>query len=49
MLVHQFKDPESSTFTYIIAKGPNSEAIIIDPVLERTDEYFEFLGKNILL
>ncbi len=46
MLVHQFKDPESSTFTYIIAKGPNSEAIIIDPVLERTDEYFEFLGKN---
>ena len=31
----QLQDPESSTFTYILADDTSKEAIIIDPVLEQ--------------
>lgn len=39
MLFEQFFDPESSTFTYLIARRRGGEALLIDPVMERSHEY----------
>jgi sulfur dioxygenase len=39
MLFRQFIDPESSTYTYLIASGSGREALIIDPVKERVSHY----------
>lgn len=37
MLFRQLFDPESSTYTYLLADTQNHEAVIIDPVLEQTE------------
>jgi Zn-dependent hydrolases, including glyoxylases len=38
-------DTKSSTYTYIISSGKGREALIIDPVIEHTDEYLKILKK----
>tara|TARA_E500000331_G_scaffold191470_1_gene184183 strand:+ start:420 stop:1115 length:696 start_codon:yes stop_codon:yes gene_type:complete len=45
MVFNQFFDPVSSTFTYLISSGKGREALIIDPVLENTNDYILFLKK----
>jgi len=45
MIFNQFFDPVSSTFTYLISSGKGREALIIDPVLENTNDYILFLKK----
>lgn len=46
MIFKQFFDPESSTFTYLLANRKGGEALIIDSVDDRIDEYLQFLGDN---
>ena len=46
MIFNQLFDNKSSTYTYIIASGKGREALIIDPVIENTDEYIKVL-KNL--
>ncbi len=48
MIFEQLFDTKSSTYTYIISSGKGREALIIDPVLEHTDEYLKVL-KNLEL
>jgi len=48
MIFEQLFDTKSSTYTYIIASGKGREALIIDPVIENTDEYIRVL-KNLEL
>ena len=43
MLFEQLFDTKSSTYTYIISSGKGREALIIDPVIENTDEYIKVL------
>tara|TARA_B100001123_G_scaffold355529_1_gene408651 strand:- start:407 stop:1099 length:693 start_codon:yes stop_codon:yes gene_type:complete len=43
MIFNQLFDYKSSTYTYIIASGKGREALIIDPVIEHSDEYVKFL------
>jgi len=43
MIFRQLFDPTSSTYTYIISSGKGREALIIDPVIEHTDEYIKIL------
>ena len=45
MIFNQLFDNISSTYTYIIASDRGREALIIDPVLEKTDEYLNILKK----
>ena len=45
MIFNQLFDDISSTYTYIIASDRGREALIIDPVLEKTDEYLNILKK----
>tara|TARA_X000000368_G_scaffold25959_1_gene19656 strand:+ start:648 stop:1334 length:687 start_codon:yes stop_codon:yes gene_type:complete len=45
MIFNQFFDTISSTFTYLISSGKGREALIIDPVLENTNDYILFLKK----
>ena len=45
MIFNQFFDPASSTFTYLISSGEGREALIIDPVIEKTQEYILYLKK----
>ena len=45
MLLRQFLDKESSTFTYIIAADYGCPAAIIDPVLEHVDLYSQFINE----
>ena len=45
MIFEQLFDTKSSTYTYILSSGKGREALIIDPVLEHTDEYLNFLNK----
>ena len=45
MIVEQLFDTKSSTYTYIIASGEGREALIIDPVIEHTNEYLKILEK----
>ena len=45
MIFNQFFDPVSSTFTYLISSGEGREALIIDPVIEKTHEYILYLKK----
>jgi len=44
MIFEQLFDQKSSTYTYIIASGEGREALIIDPVIEHTDEYSTILN-----
>ena len=46
MIFNQLFDNQSSTYTYIISSGKGREALIIDPVIENTDEYIKVL-KNL--
>ncbi len=43
MIFEQLFDTKSSTYTYIISSGKGREALIIDPVIENTDEYIKVL------
>ena len=43
MIFEQLFDTKSSTYTYIISSGKGREALIIDPVIEHTDEYIKIL------
>ena len=43
MIFRQLFDSVSSTYTYIISSGKGREALIIDPVLEKTDQYIQLL------
>ena len=45
MIFEQLFDTKSSTYTYIISSGKGREALIIDPVIEHTDKYINFLEK----
>jgi len=45
MIFNQFFDEVSYTYTYLLSSGKGREALIIDPVLEKTDEYIFFLKK----
>ena len=48
MIFKQLFDSKSSTYTYIISSGKGREALIIDPVIENTNEYIKVL-KNLNL
>ena len=39
MVFRQLFDRESSTYTYLLAERAGGEALLIDPVLERVDQY----------
>ena len=43
MILRQFIDAASSTYTYLIATGPGGEALIIDPVKEHCAGYATLL------
>jgi len=43
MIFEQLFDTKSSTYTYIIASGKGREALIIDPVIDNTEEYIKVL------
>ena len=45
MIFNQFFDDVSCTYTYLLSSGKGREALIIDPVLEKTGEYISFLKK----
>ena len=45
MIFNQFFDDISCTFPYLLSSGKGREALIIDPVLEKTDEYISLLKK----
>ena len=45
MIFEQLFDTKSSTYTYIISSGKGREALIIDPVIENTNEYLKILKK----
>ena len=43
MIFNQLFDIKSSTYTYIISSGKGREALIIDPVIENTNQYLKIL------
>lgn len=43
MIFRQLFDPISSTYTYLLAERRGGEALIIDPVLERTEQYLHLV------
>jgi len=43
MLFRQIFDEKSWTYTYLIASGVGREAVIIDPVIEKVDQYIRIL------
>jgi len=45
VIFRQFFDSVSSTYTYLISSGYGREALIIDPVLEKTDQYIKLLNE----
>ena len=45
MIFEQLFDTKSSTYTYVISSGKGREALIIDPVIEHTEEYLKVLDK----
>ncbi len=45
MIFNQLFDIKSSTYTYIIASDKGREALIIDPVIENTEEYLNLLNE----
>ena len=48
MIFKQFFDEVSCTYTYLLSSGKGREALIIDPVIEKTNEYISYL-KNLEL
>ncbi|MFT4045589.1 MAG: MBL fold metallo-hydrolase [Solimonas sp.] len=45
MIFRQLFERESSTYTYLLASRAGGEALIIDPVLEQTDELLRLIGE----
>lgn len=45
MLFRQLFESVSCTYTYLLAAGPGSEAIIIDPVAEKLDRYLQLFDE----
>ena len=45
MIFEQLFDTKSSTYTYILSSGEGREALIIDPVIEHTEQYIKLLEK----
>jgi glyoxylase-like metal-dependent hydrolase (beta-lactamase superfamily II) len=45
MIFRQLFDTESSTYTYLIADKAGGEALIVDPVIERVDQYLHLIEK----
>ena len=43
MIFKQLFDKQSSTYTYLLSSGKGREALIIDPVIELTQEYLNLL------
>lgn len=43
MIFRQLFDPESCTYTYLLASRQGGEALIIDPVLDRVDRYLQLI------
>ena len=48
MIFEQLFDTKSSTYTYIISSGKGREALIIDPVIENTEDYIKVLNNFII-
>jgi len=46
MILHQFFDSDSSSYTYLIASFRGSDALIIDPVEGNVSEYLKVLKKE---
>lgn len=44
MLFRQMFEPVSSTYTYVLASGRGREALIIDPVKEKLDDYLRLIA-----
>jgi glyoxylase-like metal-dependent hydrolase (beta-lactamase superfamily II)/rhodanese-related sulfurtransferase len=44
MLFRQLFDADSCTYTYLLGGAPGGEAILIDPVLERVEQYLRLLS-----
>jgi len=44
MIFKQLFDTKSSTYTYIISSGIGREALLIDPVIENTQDYLDILN-----
>ena len=45
MIFNQFFDSVSCTYTYLLSSGKGREALIIDPVIDKTAEYISYLKK----
>ena len=43
MIFNQLFDEKSHTYTYMLSSGKGREALIIDPVIEKTNEYLKIL------
>jgi glyoxylase-like metal-dependent hydrolase (beta-lactamase superfamily II) len=43
MIFRQLLDPVSSTYTYLLAERKGGEAIIIDPVIDRVEQYLKLI------
>ena len=43
MIFRQLFDPESSSYTYLLAGGAGGEALLLDPVLARVEQYLRLL------
>ena len=43
MIFRQLFDRESSTYTYLLAERQGGEALLVDPVLEKTDAYVRLI------
>ena len=43
MIFRQLFDKTSSTYTYLLAERTGGEALLIDPVLENTDQYVRLI------
>ena len=45
MLMRQLFDPETSTWSYLLADEDTREAVLIDPVLEQVERDLQLLGE----
>ena len=45
MIFRQLLDYTSNTYTYLLAERPGGEALLIDPVLENTDQYIQLIDE----
>src|SRR3979490_1051268 len=45
MIFRQLFDSVSGTYSYLLARRPGGEALIIDPVLEKVDGYLQLIGE----